>query len=201
MFARLRIVLAFSLTLFAAPLLALDELNARIGAGKSMTSWHGQATFKTIEFEVVGRSRLVDRWLRNTRVGASVAYHDIRQPRSWFGYQFGDPNDSVRGESAFVFLRREWRQQDAVRPYVELGTGPMWSNRRVPAATSRLNFNSQLGVGATFFAGKRPIHVVYRFSHISNLMFGDNNPGQGPRNPGWNLSSLLIGTRLKSLGR
>jgi hypothetical protein len=184
--------------MLTAPAVALDEFNARVGGGKTMTSWHGQATFRTIEFEVVGHSRLVERFLSKTRVGASVAYHAIRQPQSWFGYRDGDPHDSVRGESAFLFLRREWRQQARVRPYLELGTGPMWSNRRVPAATSRLNFNSQLGIGATFNEGSHPIHIVYRFSHISNLMFGDSNPGQGPRNPGWNLSSLLIGTRIKS---
>lgn len=193
----MRVLLVLIVAAASPPAHALDEFNARIGGGKSMTSSHGQASFRTIEFEVVGRSQFVERWLPKTRVGASVAYHDIRQPQSWFGNQFGDGNDSVRGESAFLFLRREWRSQQRVRPYLEVGTGPMWSNRRVPAATSRLNFNSQLGAGVSLFS-ERPVHIVYRFSHISNLMFGDGN-GYGPRNPGWNVSSLLIGTRLRRL--
>jgi hypothetical protein len=196
-----RLIAVTALLLAAAPAFALDEFNARVGGGKSMTSWHGQASFRTIEFEVTGRSRLVERWLPKARVGASVAYHDIRQPRSWFGYLYGDPNDSVRGESAYLFVRQGWRAQQRVRPYVELGTGPMWSNRRVPAATSRLNFNSQIGLGVNLFSERRPLNIVYRFAHISNLMFGDNNPGQGPRNPGWNVSSLLIGTRVRTFRR
>jgi hypothetical protein len=189
------VLLPFSLSLFASDFQP-TELNVKAGAGESLTSWHGQASFRSIEFELLGRSRFVARYIRKSEVGLSLMYSDIRQPRSWFGHEFGDPDDDVRGENAFLFVRRGWREGARVQPYVELGTGPMWSNRRVPAATSRLNFNSQLGIGLRLFADSHPIFVVYRFSHISNLAFGDQNPGHAKRNPGWNVNTVLVGTRL-----
>jgi hypothetical protein len=69
----------------------------------------------------------------------------------------------------------------------------MWSNRRVPAATSRFNMNSQAGFGAILFARSRaPIHVGYRFSHISN-------GGLTGRNPGLEVHQAIIGVRVKRL--
>ena len=79
-----------------------------------------------------------------------------------------------------------------MQPYVEVGTGPMWSNRRVPAATSRFNMNSQGGVGIIFNSGSNhPLYVGYRFSHISD-------GGMTGRNPGWDLHSFVVGTRLRA---
>jgi hypothetical protein len=70
----------------------------------------------------------------------------------------------------------------------------MWSNRRVPAATSRLNMNSQAGFGAILFARSHvPLHVGYRFSHISN-------GGLMGRNPGIQVHQAVIGVRVKQLG-
>ena len=110
-------------------------------------SWHGHSVFRSIQFEWIARSSRVERRIAHTTVGASLSYHDIRQARSWFGYSYGDPDDSVRGYSSFFFVRHHWRDNARhVQPFVELGTGPMWSNRRVPAATSRFNMDSQLGV-------------------------------------------------------
>lgn len=172
------------------------EINVAIGGGKSLTSWHGQARFRSIQFELTGTSRFIARFIPKSEAGVALMYSDIRQPKSWFGNQYGDGDDSVRGENAFLFIRRAWRGSSNVQPYVELGTGPMWSNRRVPAATSRLNFDSQLGLGARFFARGQPLFIVYRFSHISNLAFGDQNPGHAKRNPGWNVNTILVGTRL-----
>lgn len=178
------------------------EFNVYGGAGKSMTSWHGQASFREVQFELLGQSRWVARHVRKLEAGLSVTYSDIRQPRSWFGHLYGDPNDSVRGEWAYLFLRRTFRDASTTQPYVELGSGPMWSNRRVPAATSRFNFHSQLGLGARFFANRsHPLFVVYRFSHISNLAFGPHNPGHSKRNPGWDVHSVMIGTRVRGFSR
>ena len=193
-----RIVLAFLVAALCASANAfeLQEVNLYAGPGKSLASWHGQATFRSIEFGIIGRSALVARVAPKVQVGASVTYSDIHQPRSWFGHLYGDGDDWVRGEWAYAFVRRAWRENASVRPYAELGTGPMWSNRRVPAATSRFNFNSQAGLGVQLFANSHPLYVVYRFSHISNLVFGPRNPGKGKRNPGWDVNSVLIGTRL-----
>ena len=101
------------------------------------------------------------------------------------------PDDSVRGYSSFFFVRHHWRDNARnVQPFVELGTGPMWSNRRLPAATSRFNMDSQLGVGAMLFRGSRvPMLVGYRLSHISN-------GGAARRNPGLAVHSLMRGARL-----
>jgi hypothetical protein len=184
------------LALVSCPL-AASEVTIALGAGESLRSWHGQASFRSIEFGLLGKSRFVSHYIPKAEVGLSIAYNDIRQPRSWFGYEYGDPDDKVRGENAYFFVRRGWREAARIRPYVELGTGPMWSNRRVPAATSRLNFNSQLGIGARFFDDSHPVFLVYRFSHISNLAFGDQNPGHAKRNPGWNVNTILLGTRLR----
>ena len=174
----------------------LREFNIFFSHGRSFTSPHGRARFRSLQFEFLGRSRFVAHYIPKAEVGVSLTYSDIRQPRSWFGYTYGDPDDSVRGENAFLFIRRSWRETSSTQPYIELGTGPMWSNRRVPAATARLNFDSQLGFGARLFADAHPVFIEYRFSHISNLAFGDNNPGHPKRNPGWNVNTILIGTRI-----
>lgn len=174
--------------------------NVFVGAGSSLKDWHGQASFRSVEFEILGRSHFIERWLPRTEAGVSATYSAIQQPRSWFGTKYGDPYDSVRGEWATLFLRHSWRERAALQPFVEIGSGPMWSNRRVPAATSRFNFNSHLGIGATVLAGQHPIYLMYRFSHISNLMFGDRNPGHGRRNPGWNVNSISVGMRFRKFG-
>jgi len=160
------------------------ELNVDLSSGKSPMNFHGRSVFRTIHFEVAGESALARRWLR-ADAGASVSYSDIRQARSWFGYRYGDPDDSVRAVSTFFFVRRYWNGL-----YAELGTGPMWSNRRVPAATSRLNMDSQLGLGAALFRQSRmPLRFGYRFSHISN-------GGATGRNPGLNVHSIVLGARV-----
>ena len=68
----------------------------------------------------------------------------------------------------------------------------MVAEKRVPAATSRFNFASAAGVGFVFNAGGHyPIVAGYRLTHISN-------GGYAPRNPGLNVSSILIGVRVRS---
>ena len=166
------------------------ELNVYFSSGRSPMNFHGHSVFRTIHFEVAGHSAPARRWLR-ADAGASISYSDIRQARSWFGYRYGDPNDSVRGVTSFFFVRRHWRGA-----YAEFGSGPMWSNRRVPAATSRFNMDTQIGIGATLFASSRlPLHFGYRFSHISNGGIGST------RNPGLEVQSLLIGMRVFAFRR
>lgn len=163
------------------------EFNVYLSSGKSPMNFHGHSVFRSIHFEVAGESALARRWL-HADAGASISYSDIRQARSWFGYRYGDPDDSVRAVSTFFFVRHYWNPF-----YAELGTGPMWSNRRVPAATSRFNMNSQLGLGVVLFpASRMPLHAGYRFSHISN-------GGWTGRNPGLNLHSIFIGARVMRL--
>jgi hypothetical protein len=170
------------------------EFNTYLSGGGSRMNFHGHSLFRTIHFELAGDSAVANRWMRQTGAGMSISYSDIHQARSWFGYRDGDPDDWVRGVSSFFFLRRHWREDFNIQPYAELGTGPMWSNRRVPAATSRLNMNSQAGFGAILFARSRmPLHIGYRFSHISN-------GGLMGRNPGIQVHQAVIGVRVKWLG-
>lgn len=182
----LALLLVAALPLFATDI-TREDFSMYFGNGKSVTSWHGQASFRSLRFELTGRSPYVESWIPKARVGISLAYHDIRQARSWFGYRDGDPNDSVRGMSSYLFVRRGWRDEARLQPYIEVGSGPMWSNRRVPAATSRFNFNSQLGLGLRLYGRSM---VVARFAHISNF-------GITGRNPGLNVSSLMVGARLR----
>lgn len=171
------------------------EINVQFSGGQNPLNWHGRSVFRTIHFELVGDSKRVERWIPNTDVGLALSYSKVRQARSWFGYTYGDPNDHVRAETAYLFARHHWNASSSVKPYFEIGTGPMWSNRRVPAATSRLNFSSQAGFGLTLNPdSKRPWMIGYRFSHISN-------GGIASRNPGLNVNSILIGVRAFSFKR
>jgi len=62
----------------------------------------------------------------------------------------------------------------------------------VPASTSRFNFMSQAGAGFVFnAAGRMPVFAGYRFVHISN-------GGYAPRNPGLNVSTVVVGLQLRS---
>lgn len=168
------------------------ELNIHYVNGASPMNRRGHSLFQSIEFELAGRSKFVERWLKHFDAGGSFTYHDITQARSWFGYTYGDPDDRVRGYQTYFFVRKRWREGRRVSPYADLGTGPMFSNRRVPAATSKINMSSQLSLGATLFAGARfPLSAGYRFSHISD-------GGVSGRNPGLNVHSVVVGTRVKS---
>ena len=163
--------------------------NFYLGYGVSQPNWHGQARFNEVTIEREGfKPRIVTRFFPSLSVGASLTYSDVEQPRSWFGHTYGDPDDHVRAEWLFGFVRREWREGSSARPFVDFGTGPMWSNRRIPAATSRINFHTQLGAGATFGNGRYPMILGYRYSHISNGEFVS-------RNPGWNVHTFIVGTR------
>ena len=187
--------------MLAMPLSAAQprSLSLFFGAGQNPSNFHGHSAFRTLTFDMtfdVSRlARLSEHrhlsFLRDAEAGAALSYQQIHQPRSWFGHTYGDPDDAVRGESLVFYVRKHWRASSSVRPFIDLGTGPMWANRRVPAATSRFNFDSQLGVGVTLFAGSRwPVMAGYRFSHISNGGFTG-------RNPGLDVHGVFIGTTLR----
>jgi hypothetical protein len=115
-----------------------------------------------------------------------VAPHVFFQPRSWFGYQYGDGNEKVLAISGSLLFRRRFGQF-----YVEASTGPMWAEKAVPAATSRFNFITQPGFGVILRPRSRmPVIAGYRFAHISN-------GGYARRNPGLGISELLLGIRIR----
>jgi hypothetical protein len=178
------------LTLLAATAARADfhprEFNVFLSSGTSVKDLHGQATLHSISFELAGRADWMH--LRDTDVGIALGYSQVRQPHFLFPPQDGGPKDDVKAESAYFFGRKRWTRWSSVQPYVDVGSGPMWSNRRIPAATSRVNFQSQLTGGAIWFPHARfPIFTAYRFSHISN-------GGFAPVNPGVNVYSVIVGT-------
>jgi hypothetical protein len=196
----MRVIVALAMLLSSTAALcagefAPREINVQFSGGQNPLNWHGRSVFRTFHFELVADSKHVTSWLPNTDAGLALSYSKVRQARSWFGYTYGDPNDHVRAETAFFFVRRHWLPTSNVQPYFEIGSGPMWSNRRVPAATSRFNVSSQAGFGVTLFPqSDRPLMIGYRFSHISN-------GGTAERNPGLNVHSMLIGVRAFTLKR
>jgi Lipid A 3-O-deacylase (PagL) len=189
----LRTSVAFIAMLLAVPAMAgifsPQDVNVLFGEGRSLTDWHGSSAFTSVHFEGISKSpRLESKLGANAELVAAISYSDVRQPRSWFGHRYGDPDDHVRAESLFVGARKNWRHNARIGLFAEIGTGPMWSNRRVPAATSRLNFDSQFGLGAAFHTPNAPLYLVYRFEHVSN-------GGIVHRNPGLQVFSFAVGTR------
>jgi hypothetical protein len=185
---RMAALLVFvSAPLTAAPLFGPPErLNVFLSGGRSIQNWHGQADVEAVNIEF-NRD-----WSKRTEVGFVVSPTFIRQPRSWFGNAFGDPDETARALSGSLLIRHRFMiESKRMQPYIELSTGPMWATRRVPAATSHFNFISQGGFGVVF-APDRPMSFVigYRMAHISN-------GGYAPRNPGLNIHTIVFGTRIR----
>lgn len=181
-------ILISAVSLLTLPLAAqpFDELQISAAGGKSVTTWHGQADVQALHIEM-GR-RLSDR----TTVALVASPMNFWQPRSWFGSQFDDGNETVRAFSLSLLGRRTFRRGSPLEWFIEGSTGPMVAGKRVPASTSRFNFVSQAGAGVVLRAQSRyPIVAGYRFSHISN-------GGYSPRNPGLNVSSFVVGVRFRT---
>jgi Lipid A 3-O-deacylase (PagL) len=65
----------------------------------------------------------------------------------------------------------------SVVPYVELGGGTLFTNTKVPEATSTINFTTSGAVGLHFLRSKHNISTEIRFMHISNASLANLNPG------------------------
>lgn len=185
---RIAFVLAAALAL-PARAQTFDDIRVYGAGGKSTTTRHGQADMQFLNLE------LGHALSPRTTVGVVLAPVNLWQPRSWFGNQFGDGNESVRAMSASLLIRRSFRVQRSVQPYIEMSTGPMIAEKRVPASTSRFNFITQWGGGVVFNGqGRYPLFVGYRVLHISN-------GGYAPRNPGLNVGAAVIGVQLRNATR
>lgn len=181
-------LLTLLLTLFAVSTFAqtIDDVRVVAAGGKSSTTWHGQADLQLLQLE------LGHALSPRTTVALVAGAVSLWQPRSWFGDQYHDGNESVRGVAGSVLVRHTWRPGARLRPYIEGATGPMVAQKRVPASTSRFNFMSQAGAGFVLNSDSRmPVFAGYRFLHISN-------GGYSPRNPGLNVSAAVIGVQLRS---
>ncbi len=178
--------LLIALLLFSVPAHAdVDSIAIYATGGQSHKTWHGQADMQALNIEVA--HDLTPR----TEVGLVFAPVNLWQPRSWFGDQFGDGNESVRAFTASLLLRHRLnRHSSRLQFYGEAASGPMYAEKAVPASTSRFNFTTQLGAGVILFPNARyPLMTGYRFLHISN-------GGYSPRNPGLNVSAVVLGVRV-----
>ena len=177
----------FLLVLFPTLAFAqIDTISVYLSGGHSHRTWHGQADVQALNVE------LAHALSPRTDVGVVVAPMNLWQPRSWFGDQFGDGNESVQALSASLLIRRRFNLDSSrVQFYGEAATGPMWAEKAVPASTSRFNFTTQFGAGVILMPNARfPLMAGYRFMHISN-------GGYSPRNPGVNVSEMVLGVRLR----
>jgi hypothetical protein len=114
------------------------------------------------------------------------------QPRSWFGDQYGDGNETVHALAGSLLVRYRLNTDSSrVHVYGEAATGPMWAEKAIPASTSRFNFSTQFGAGVVLMPRARfPVMVGYRFAHLSN-------GGYSPRNPGFNMSTVVVGVQVR----
>lgn len=163
----------------------VDSISIYATGGQSHRNWHGQADVQLLNIE------LAHALSPRTDVGFVFAPVNLWQPRSWFGDQFGDGNETVRAMSVSLHARRRFNLDSSrVQFYGEVSSGPMYAEKSVPASTSRFNFITQVGGGVLLMPHARfPIMAGYRFMHISN-------GGYSPRNPGLNVSGVVLGIRM-----
>ena len=171
------------------PSLAFGEISHIVvsgAGGQSHKTWHGQADVQALNIEL-GKA-LSPR----TEVAFMASPMNLWQPRSWFGDQFGDGNETVRAIAASVLVRHRLNVDSSrVQFYGEAGTGPMWAEKAIPASTSRFNFATQFGAGVVLMPQARfPVMLGYRFQHLSN-------GGYSPRNPGFNISTIVVGLQIR----
>lgn len=154
-------------------------------AGKSMTGVHGQASVAALHFDFSRAFR------PHTAVTWGVQPFFIQQPSHFFTAD-GKGNENALALQLTLGLRHQFGSLSAAtRPFVEIGSGPLFSNRRVPVTSSKVNFDSYGTLGATFHArnGYAPF-AGFRFQHISNAGI------VADRNPGYNIGSIVFGVRL-----
>ena len=145
---------------------------------------HGWAEFATTSID---RGKFISR-----RMEVGFEFHP------WLGIRqaVNDNGDGGHENSHAIAIEGYGRWYPAppewyVRPYVELGVGPFYASRSVPAAGSRFNFLIEAGAGVTIpvsLTDPWAVVVGYRLVHISNAHIYE-------RNPGWNFHGYLLGIR------
>jgi hypothetical protein len=160
------------------------QLSIGLAAGKSMNGVHGHGTFASVQLE------LSRRFLSRTEVTSGIQPMFIEQPSHFFVAD-GKGNEHAIGIQSTLGIRHHFSGENAnTRLFVELASGPLFTNKRVPTSSSRVNFYSYGTAGATFRArnGYAPYAGV-RFGHISNAGI------VADRNPGYNIASIVFGFR------
>ncbi len=155
-------------------------------AGKSITNWHGQAATQVFTVSYRGWN-----W-KGVDLAAGAAPFIIHQPKSWFSNDYGDGNETIVGPALRMSASKTWRRASALQPYADLTGGPLWTPKQVPDSTSQMNWVTDIGTGVAIASpqSRTALIVGYRFSHISN-------GGLSSRNPGWNVSSVIFGMKIR----
>jgi hypothetical protein len=171
------------------PSLAYGEVShvlVSVSGGQSHKTWHGQADVQALSIEL---GKALSPRMEVAFVASPMS---LWQPRSWFGDQFGDGNETVHAISATALVRYRLNTDSSrVHFYGEAATGPMWAEKAIPASTSRFNFATQFGTGVVLMPRSRfPLLAGYRFEHLSN-------GGYSPRNPGFNISTIVLGLQVR----
>ena len=183
---RFLVALLIALPAFAQ---TFNRINVYGFAGKSLTGRIGQADVGAFNLELGHATS------PRFEYGVVFTPMSIRQEKSGYDDQLGPGQQNVSAFVTSLFARYHFRADAArVRPYAELSSGPMYSEKRVPAGTSRINFYSQGGVGVTFHPRERyGILLGFRFGHISNGGI------EGEKNPGYNTNCLVVGVQLRPM--
>ena len=181
-----RLILAILVLLPGIASAEISHVVVSAAGGQSHETWHGQADIRALNLEI-GKA-----FSTRTEVAFVLSPMSLWQPRSWFGDQFGDGNETVRALAAAVLVRHRLNTDSSrLHFYGEAAMGPMWAEKAIPASTSRFNFSTQLGAGVVLMPQARfPVMVGYRFAHLSN-------GGYSPRNPGFNISTVVVGVQIR----
>src|SRR4029077_10312574 len=88
------------------------------------------------------------------------------------------PSNTAYGAAVSPFaLIWDFDTHGRIVPYIDLDGGVLFTNTRVPAGTSRINFTPAGAVGLHFLTGKMHWTADVRFMHISNAGLQTLNPG------------------------
>ena len=86
-----------------------------------------------------------------------------------------------------LFLKYAHPISSCISPYIEAGTGPLYTTQDLKSQATRWNFLSQCGVGVHyFFRDDASLNIGYRIGHFSNA--GLEHP-----NSGVDVHSFLVG--------
>jgi lipid A 3-O-deacylase len=93
-------------------------------------------------------------------------------------YWVFEPKGTAYGFAVDPFaLKWDFRERSHFMPYLEMGSGALFTSRDVPPGVSSVNFASGGAAGLYFPVGKFHWSAELRFTHISDAGLTNPNPG------------------------
>lgn len=155
------------------PVRLMDAQSSKLNGVSVHPSW-----------QIVLTDPIGDGWWRGAvSLGVEAAFLGIAEPTSAYG--IGVTPKVVYTLTAFGSLK----------PYIEGGGGPLWTNfnGRIPEQGTDFNFLVGGGAGATYdLTARWALNAGLRFSHISNADTGSPNRGLNYLMPFVGLSAKLF---------